>query len=290
MIERFDHLVIGVRDLEAASRSYADGLGFDVRPGGRHTGRGTHNAIIRFGLDYLELISVYDEREAQAAGREALPTFLSRHAGGLVAYALATSDIEALAARCSETGLEVVGPFAMERLRPDGTRISWRLLVPGGDQYRRPWPFFIQWDEPDGERLKREEPGTHPNGAVAVQEVAIVVEDIDRGVDLYSRQLGLPLTRRDEKPDLAATSALYGLGAFRILLLAPRGAGPVRETLENLGEGLLYSVLAVSDLGRSRRWLEERGASVRPAPGVPEGLLLDLDRTVGARLILQDLR
>ena len=39
MIDRLDHVVIAVRDLDAASQSYRDALGFEVRPGGRHVGR-----------------------------------------------------------------------------------------------------------------------------------------------------------------------------------------------------------------------------------------------------------
>ncbi|SRR6266566_4137266 len=64
MITRFDHTVIAVRDLDAAISTY-QALGFDVSPGGRHTGLGTSNAIIRFGLDYLELLSVSDRVEAE---------------------------------------------------------------------------------------------------------------------------------------------------------------------------------------------------------------------------------
>ena len=55
MPSRFDHLVIAVRDLDAAIARYQH-LGFEVTPGGKHTGRGTYNALIRFGLDYIELI------------------------------------------------------------------------------------------------------------------------------------------------------------------------------------------------------------------------------------------
>jgi hypothetical protein len=63
VITRFDHLVIGVRDLHMASDAFRR-LGFDVRPGGNHTRLGTHNALIRFGLDYLELLAIHDAAEA----------------------------------------------------------------------------------------------------------------------------------------------------------------------------------------------------------------------------------
>ncbi len=57
MISRFDHAVIAVRNLDAAISAYR-ALGFEVSPGGHHTGLGTYNAIIRFGLDYIELLAL----------------------------------------------------------------------------------------------------------------------------------------------------------------------------------------------------------------------------------------
>jgi catechol 2,3-dioxygenase-like lactoylglutathione lyase family enzyme len=286
MIERFDHLVIGVRDLESAVRQYRDRLGFDVRPGGRHTGRGTENALVRFGLDYLELISIYDHSEAERAGRETLADFLRRHPGGLVSFALATSDIEAAAAHLAHHHLEARGPFPMERLRPDGTRLTWRLLVPGGDQYRRPWPFLIQWDQSDDERLEREAPGRHPNGARAVREVAVAVADLDRAIDLYRRQLGLTLAERQPALDLAAERAIFELPSSRIALLGPTGPGLIQEALDTMGEGPFQAVLAIERPEDSSSLLAERGTPVGPAPGVRDGLLMDQQRAVGARLVL----
>ena len=286
MIERFDHLVIAARDLDAATAVYRDALGFDVRPGGRHTGRGTYNALIRFGLDYLELIAVYDEAEAERAGRETLTDFLRRQPGGLVAYALATGDIDADAARLKEAGLDAVGPFAMERVRPDGTRLTWRLLVPGGDQYRRPWPFLIQWDQPDDERLARESSGRHPNGVRSVRELSVAVADLERSADLYGGQLGLPLVGRGPRPELAAEGADFAAREFRVRLLAPSGPGPVRDALAATGEGPFEVVLVVERLEETRRVLAERGTSLDPAPGTPGGLLVDPARVDGARLIL----
>src|SRR5215472_5471858 len=121
MVTRFDHVVIAVRDLDEAIFRY-QALGFDVRPGGRHVGLGTHNAIVRFGLDYLELISIYDQAEAaagRAGGIGTLVDFFSKREGGLVGYALATSTMEQEAEylRQSEFASE---PFAMQRMRPDG--------------------------------------------------------------------------------------------------------------------------------------------------------------------------
>src|SRR5436305_12552463 len=218
--DRLDHVVIAVRDLDAAIARY-DALGFAVTAGGRHVGRGTHNAIVRFGLDYLELISVYAAAEATHPAPATLVRYLQEREGGLAGFALATADIDALAVRLRETGLAAEGPFAMARERPDGRRLSWRLLVPGGVNWRRPWPFFIQWDQPDAERLAWEAPGGHANGARGVRDAAVVVADLAHGVDLYPRQIGLPLVGQAPVPALGADSATLAVGAFRVVLLAP---------------------------------------------------------------------
>jgi catechol 2,3-dioxygenase-like lactoylglutathione lyase family enzyme len=286
VINRFDHLVIGVRDLEGASRLYRDALGLDVRAGGRHTGRGTHNAIVRFGLDYLELISLYDEAEAENFGRSDLVKFLRDHAGGLVGYVMATTDIEAEAACIVAAGLQVQGPFAMERARPDGTRLSWRLVVPGGAPFRRPWPFLIQWDQSDADRLAQEQPGNHPLGVTRVKGVAVAVRDLDHARDLYVRQLGLALQSEDSAPDLRARRARFPVGLFTIDLLAPTGPGAVKDDLDALGEGPFQVILAVRDLQHARAYLDQSGVDTTQAPDTPGGWLVPPDQALGARLVL----
>ena len=67
MITRFDHVVIGVQKLEEALESYTK-LGFEVFEGGRHPSLGTRNAIIRFGLDYIELLEIEHEEIARKNG------------------------------------------------------------------------------------------------------------------------------------------------------------------------------------------------------------------------------
>jgi catechol 2,3-dioxygenase-like lactoylglutathione lyase family enzyme len=177
---RFDHTVMAVRDLDAAISTYR-ALGFEVSPGGRHTGLGTYNAVIRFGLDYLELLSVSDRVEAEQGGGLSATTlldFFEKREGGLVGYALATDDIEQEAERFRRTGLPAQGPFDMQRMRPDRCLLSWSLLVPGNVPWRRPWPFFIHWGVPDEQRLAWEKPGVHANGVVSWAGTSIGVQHL----------------------------------------------------------------------------------------------------------------
>ncbi|MBV9230903.1 MAG: VOC family protein [Chloroflexi bacterium] len=287
MITRFDHVVIGVRDLNAAAQRYRQ-LGFDVRPGGRHTGLGTHNAIIRFGLDYIELISIYDEAEVRKSrlGRQVLIDFLREREGGLLGYALATTDIEQEAERFRGTELLVEEPFAMQRQRPDGRLLAWRLLIPGGYAWRRPWPFLIQWDAPDEQRLSWEEPGTHPNGATRWTRATVVVRSLESAIDLYQRQLGLALQDSGEDSRLVARRVTFSLGASSIDLLTPTGEGLAQQVLTELGEGLLEVRFAVKDLNQARSFLQQDDIDFEPEAAGPGTLLISPQHALGARLIL----
>lgn len=286
MITRFDHAVIGVQDLAAARTTFSERLGFEVYPGGRHTGLGTENAIVRFGLDYLELIGIYDRDEVAAAGikRASLLDFLANRDGGMLGYCLATDDIDDLAARFERTGLEALGPYSMERMRPDGLLLKWQLLVPGGTAWRRPWPFFIQWELPDDERLKLEKPGHHRNGARGVAGVSMVVHDIEAAESLYSDQLGL---EKLDSPSLDGAKALrYHVGDFTIDLIQPTAAGRLAAFLDEFDHGLYRVRLLTTHLATTKSVLDRGQVStVTLASSVLSAAPQD---TLGAELVFAE--
>lgn len=266
MITRFDHAVLAVPDLAAATARFAE-LGFDVRAGGRHTGLGTHNAIVRFGADYLELISVYDEAEARQASRWPIIDVLDR-GGGPLGMAFA-ADIDTLAATLRAAGIDAVGPFPMRRARPDGTDLSWRLLLPeGGVGDRSPWPFFIDWDVPDTERLRAESFGPHPNGATGVRGLSVGAADLDRATAFYTRLCNVTVL---------GDAWRAGRATRRL-----RVAGVTVELVAQPEEGLLDVTLAVTDLAATRAVLDNAGAGavgsgggivVPDAAGTPLGFV-----------------
>lgn len=258
-VNRFDHAVIAVPDLGAAVDTYR-GLGFDVSLGGRHTGRGTHNAIIRFGLDYLELLGIDDPAAERELGGE-LSGFLDRTGGGLVGFALATSDIDAIAADWTSGFAPVGSPELMERMRPDGFRLQWRLLIPGGTPWERPWPFIIQWDTPDSERLARDAPGRHLNGVTQVAGVTVVTTTAQRMFSLYRNDLGLTVERE------TAHDATFRLGPLRI------------RCVEGNSDGLHQLELAVTDLNKARD-------STAAMPESDGRLVIPPQRTLGVRIAL----
>ncbi len=261
MITRFDHAVLAVDDLAAATAVLSRKLGLSVQAGGRHTGFGTDNAVVRFGLDYLQIASIVDRDEAAATGIKRAPMLrlLAQRRGGWLAYSMATDDIDGLAARFRQVGLDAVGPYAMRRERPDGRVLRWRLLQPGGTALRRPWPFFIQWEMPDAELLAAEPPAPHPLGALGVTGVSVIVRELKAAQYLYGEQLGFELEGCGAHETPGAMAACYSQGDFRVELIAPTSPGPMLDRLERLGEGLYEVRLGVDDLCAARRTLSEPG-------------------------------
>src|SRR3546814_4839315 len=87
-----DHVLVGVRNLEAARDTYRL-LGFTVSPRGRHIGWGTANYCIMFPGDYIELLGIVDATQFT----NNLNRFLESREG-LLGIAFASDDV-ALAGR-----------------------------------------------------------------------------------------------------------------------------------------------------------------------------------------------
>ena len=114
--------------------------------GGRHPGRGTHNALISLGRDsYLEIIGPDPSQLAPEGGRsfdiDALPRAQLR------TWAVKAPAIDGRVQRARDAGYDPGEPRAMSRERPDGQRLAWRLTA--GGQSAGAWlvPFLIDWGD-----------------------------------------------------------------------------------------------------------------------------------------------
>lgn len=230
MISRFDHAVIAVRDIPLALEAYR-ALGFEISAGGYHPSLGTQNAIVRFGLDYLELLAVEDVSQARARGPfgAELADYLDA-TSGLVGFVLASTELDEEAAGLAAIDQEAEGPFTMDRERPDGRRLAWRLVIPGSSPWRRAWPFLIEWETPDTERLKWDSVGKHTNGATGVAGLELLVADLPAARRLYENAFGLQGNARD------SGDVDYVIGDFCLHLRTPATDEEITE-LTNFGPG-----------------------------------------------------
>ncbi|MBT3306647.1 MAG: hypothetical protein HN377_09200 [Alphaproteobacteria bacterium] len=232
----FDHIIIGVADLDAACLAYQR-LGFTLSPRGRHIGWGTANYCIMFAGDYLELLGILDPTQFT----NNLDTRLENEGEGLLGVSFATDDADAAHAQLSALGAEP--PKDLKRLLdlPEGSvEPAFRLVhlppvaTPGTPA------FFCQHLSRD--LVWREDWQQHANGARFVAAVSARVEDLGRARAAYSQIFG---TEAISEAD----------GGLRVRL----GAGELRLNLAgpDAPVGLAGLDIAVADIGRTAGVLEQ---------------------------------
>ena len=140
-----DHLLLGTRDLDAGIEWVATKTGVKASIGGSHPGRGTRNALIAFQRRrYLEIIAPDPAQSPQSLKMNLTALAEPR----LIAWASASTDLDALAKRLQQRTQQYTGPIDGSRIRPDGKTLAWRTLALETAFARDdadPIPFFIQW-------------------------------------------------------------------------------------------------------------------------------------------------
>ncbi len=280
MIERFDHAVIGIPDLESGMATFRR-LGFEVSEGGRHPSLGTRNAIVRFGLDYLELLTVEDPATAQARGPfgQELLAFVGRDTGP-VGFVLAGTHLDEEVDGLEGLGITAEGPFEMHREHVRGGRLNWRLVVPGGSPWRKPWPYLIDWITDEDQLLAWDPPGNHPCRVTGVAGIDLVVDDLEGARRLYETAFRLRASPREPSWP-GSTSLHYRIGSFRLGLHHPVEDGPMAAELRDRGPGCFRITVSSSDLHAT--------ASVLRSNAVPycssrDGIDVDPAHAAGTRL------
>jgi hypothetical protein len=147
---RFDHLIVAVTRLAAASVRWSEALSTPVVRAGRHP-YGTENALALFAADcYLELIT------GPTGGGNTWLDILATP--GPVTFALSTGDLDGDLGRLRAAGFPTTDAVPGERALPNGGSVRWRSALLGGDTLSRSWPFLIEWPSTGAARLGLEEP------------------------------------------------------------------------------------------------------------------------------------
>jgi hypothetical protein len=265
MLTRIDHVMICPPRLDQGIEAYTR-IGFDVYPGGESSARGTHNAIAFLAEDYLELASVSD-REAYLAANPGggLPEFLAR--GGGFRYVIVQSDdLAADVAAMRGRGVDVSEPRPGSRRTPAGQALSWKLAVLGPGN---PLPLlFIQHLTPLAER-RGQVPRTdqHPNGALRIDRVYIVVPDVAAGAETYGRVLGMAVPPVQRGAVIKADMAVFELGPTGLTIAQPAEPGPALEALQRRGPGPFQVLYRTRSMNGAAAWMAGHGVPP-PARGV----------------------
>ncbi len=191
-----DHLVIAVRDLDAAGRFY-EGLGFTVGGRNRHPW-GTENRIVQFPGVFLELITVGEGAAIPPHGPGVfsfgafVADSLARREG-VCMVVLESHDAEADRAAFDALGIGGFARFDFERkaTRPDGTsvRVAFSLAFAAARLMPETGFFVCQQHEPQNfwnPAFQR-----HPNGATGIAAVTLVAENPSDHAEFLSHFSGV---------------------------------------------------------------------------------------------------
>lgn len=242
----FDHAVVVVNDLSAATADYS-ALGFTVTQGGEHENGQTHNALMvfpdgsslellgfkrRWALPALRILKRIGVLRLGVSRRPPVERrFVPKFAAGkgLMDFALLSRSIEDELDAVRRRGLAIEGPLPFGRVQPDGQRVSWLLSVPLTPDL----PFLI------GDVTPSRECDHHANGVEGVAGITVGVADIDASVARYKALLGMEPSEGSAMPLPETRTVDFTLDSATITLAMPTDkSSPLRGHLARRGEGI----------------------------------------------------
>jgi hypothetical protein len=173
-----DHVLLPFADLDEGGRVIHQRFGLQAVPGGRHPRVGTANQIVPLGRQYLELIAVVDREEAAGSRLGVRVERALEEGRTFVAWALRTSDLDALRARLLASGWKLPAITEGSRKRPDGQVLSWRTQDVDVGPDPSPIPFVIEWHVPEGLH-PGEVTASHRGGRTSLRRVVVGARDPD---------------------------------------------------------------------------------------------------------------
>jgi hypothetical protein len=256
---RFDHAVIMVDDLQAATADYQT-LGFTVLPGGAHEDNPSHNALISLADgSYLELFALREaglgRKLKQSKRLGLLNVALARRASivqrfmhnfvlgeGLADFALLSESLQDDIKAARQRGISIEGPLAGGRKRPDGEQLAWQFGVT-----HMPLPFLLMDTTPRPLRVPEGDVQNHPNGATGLARISVAVKNLEKRTAAFSALLGFkPEPGIDQ--GAAVKSVDFPLGSTTLTLVSPsKQNGELYAHLKARGEGPYTLTLKTRD-------------------------------------------
>ncbi|MDV6378459.1 VOC family protein [Sporosarcina sp. GW1-11] len=128
--------------------------------GGRHEQWGTANALFYMNNGYIEWLTVEDDSKAkQAASTQPLVAqFLhDRLTGdGWATVCFSVDNMEEWKEELDNKGFQTTAILDASRRTEDGQLLRWKMLFVEQDVTSElPYPFFIEWEEPEESRFTR---------------------------------------------------------------------------------------------------------------------------------------
>jgi catechol 2,3-dioxygenase-like lactoylglutathione lyase family enzyme len=182
-IDGIDHVVIVVRDLDAARDAFRR-MGFTVTPRGHHT-IGSRNHCVMFGHDYIELLW---SPEGEPHPARQYYTEFARAGAGLAAIALKTDNVKGAYTEMLWAGFAPSDPVDLSRpVEVPGGKGDARFRVSMAARDSTPGGQVFVVEHFTRDLVWRPEYQRHANGATEIAAVAIVADDVVAAARPYER-------------------------------------------------------------------------------------------------------
>ena len=290
-----DHVGIAVRDLDAATHTFHDLLGFD-RPTAGTLPNGIRNVNYYFpDATYLETMVHWDRERAPW-----LAAFTDHHEGALftVLAAFSPEDTNAFLARRNIRIASIYAgtiQTAADAAMPDE---KWKtFFLPDGQLPGDPLYFIAYRRAERDDYLRKLESRAarrqlyHANTVLGLRAAWIAVPDLATATRAYEA-IGLPRGRSFRDPQLRADGQVFEAGRGQLWLIAPTAGAPDSPVAaflrERGGPAVLGVTLAAGSLPACARLLAARtgrsfpeydgvlGRSIRVPPDLAHGVWLEL--------------
>lgn len=264
MLHSFDHAVIAVRDLAAATERAAALFGRPPSWRGAHPGAGIAKALFRLENCYLELLA----REGEGPLGQLVAAAVEERGDGLLALAFGSDDVAAFAERLRRRGIAVDEPREGEGRRADAP--------PGGSEAAlvRRWSSFllpvsatrelpllvIQHRSPASALPLRRPEGSADAAICALDHVVVMSGDLAASRAVYGDALELRLALDRGFEERGLRILFFRVGGVTVEVVGPLEAAATAPSADRFG-GLAYRVAAV-DAARAR--LVAAGFDVSP--------------------------
>jgi hypothetical protein len=192
MNRAIDHLVLCVRDLEAARVNYAQ-LGFTLTPPARHPW-GTANSLVQLQGNFLELLAVAEPEKIAPPqpGEFSFGTFCQGYLAkreGMAMLVFASRDARTDQVEFRGRGLQTYAPFDFSRQAklPDGSAATVAFSLAFVTHPQMPEAAFFSCQQHAPQYFWKAEYQRHANGAVRVIEVVMAASDPAGLADFFAR-------------------------------------------------------------------------------------------------------
>jgi catechol 2,3-dioxygenase-like lactoylglutathione lyase family enzyme len=247
VLHSLDHVIVGVRDLDAATKTYTALLGRPPSWRGTHPGMGTANTLFRLENTYLELLGPSGEGGTAAMLRARLDS----DGEGLIGMAFGTDDADACARELRARGLSPSDPIPGTGRDPERPHErAWKNVILPQAESRGPLVFAIEHlSAPDA--LPMAEPLAAKDSIVTgLDHIVVNTQDVEATKGFYGEKLGLRLALDRTFEKRGVRLLFFRVGGVTVEV-ATRLAAPVDSSARDRLWGLAWRV-PDADAARAR--------------------------------------